>query len=98
MTGNAHFRLGHVCFGLIFAIALALPAVASARDTGECAKLPASALRPRPCNPQAECLRLIPKDVPDKERAARQRDCQNQPKSGTCYGPDAYNPQEECTK
>ncbi|PYM21295.1 MAG: hypothetical protein DMD81_00120 [Candidatus Rokuibacteriota bacterium] len=85
-------------FGLIFAVLLLAPTAASARNGNECSKLPASALRPRPCNPQAECLRLISKNVPEKERAARQRDCQNQPTSGTCYGPEAYNPQEECKK
>ena len=93
MTTRENLRLG-----LIFAMALLVPPVASARDGGDCATLPASALRPRPCDPQAECLRLIPKDVSGKELAARQRDCQNQPTSGTCYGPDAYNPQEECRR
>ena len=84
--------------GLVFAIALLVPVGAGAKDKGDCAALPASALRPRACNPQAECLRLIPTTVSDKERGARQRDCQNQPTSGTCYGPEAYNPQEECRK
>jgi hypothetical protein len=93
MTTRKSLRLG-----LVLAIALLVPVAAGARDKEDCAKLPASALQPRTCNPQAECLRLIPTSVSDKERAARQRDCQNQPTSGTCYGPEAYNPQEDCRK
>jgi hypothetical protein len=28
--------------------------------------------------------------------AAARGDCQRLPTSGTCYGPDTYNPQAEC--
>jgi hypothetical protein len=75
-----------------------VPVIASAKDRADCETLPGSALRPRPCNPQAECLKMIPANAPEKERAAREKDCKNQPTSGTCYGPEAYNPQEECRK
>ena len=27
---------------------------------------------------------------------AARKDCQRLPTSGTCYGPDSYNPQAEC--
>ncbi len=71
-----------------------VPPPASAADA--CSSLPTSALRPRACNPRAECLRDIPKDLGGERRDARRKECEHQPTSGTCYGPATYNPQAEC--
>jgi hypothetical protein len=82
----------------LLALAALLPAVplhpVAAADS--CDALPRSALRPRECNPRQECLRAIPADLKGPAREARERECSRQPASGTCYGPQTYNPQAEC--
>jgi hypothetical protein len=70
--------------------------VAVAAAQPECARLPAAAKRPRPCNPQTECLRQIPKESSGAEREAAARECRRQPTSGICYGPETYDPRAEC--
>jgi hypothetical protein len=74
-----------------------LPAHAGAAS-GSCERLPDSARRPRPCNPQEECRRLL---VTEREarglilQTARD-ECARLPSVGTCYGPQVYDPREEC--
>lgn len=73
---------------------LAMPTARAAAQ--DCASLPQSAQRPRACNPQAECLTLIRKDLKGPAVEAARADCARLPTSGTCYGPDRYDPQAEC--
>lgn len=73
---------------------LGLATVASART--ECDRLPTSALRARPCNPQEDCLKAIPKDAKGGQLEARRKECNRLPTSGVCHGPESYNPQAEC--
>ncbi len=62
----------------------------------DCDTLPTAAQRPRACNPRAECLQRISKDLSGAAREGAARECNRQPTSGICYGPDTYNPQAEC--
>jgi hypothetical protein len=76
------------------AIALAaLPAAAQPRD---CGSLPSSAQKARTCNPQQECVAQVEGKLKGPALESARRDCQRLPTSGTCYGPDTYNPQAEC--
>jgi hypothetical protein len=76
------------------AIALAvLPAAAQPRD---CGNLPSSAQKARTCNPQQECVAQVEGKLKGPALESARRDCQRLPTSGTCYGPDTYNPQAEC--
>ena len=88
-------RSGASKLGLTLAVwFVAAPlAVGAAAD---CSSLPTSALKPRPCNPREQCLRLISKGLEGQALEATKRDCQRQPASGICHGPDTYNPQAEC--
>ena len=81
---------------LALAIVLLLAPAAEAADPVDCSRLPSSARRPRPCNPQQECLSLIRGDVKGPSLEAARANCARLPTSGTCYGPNAYNPQAEC--
>jgi hypothetical protein len=85
---------GAVAAGLLGALVLAAPG--GVRAQADCGGLPKSAQKPRTCNPQEECLKLIPAGLDGKARAAATRECQRQPTSGVCYGPDVYNPQADC--
>jgi hypothetical protein len=79
---------------LAAALAVALPVPAAhARD---CDALPTSAQRPRPCNPQQECLVKVQKTLAGSTLVSAQEGCRRMPTSGTCYGPETYNPQAEC--
>lgn len=85
--------------GAMIALSLALglaPGAGAADAATDCSALPKSARRPRPCNPQEECLKLLRGDVKGPARAAARTDCARLPTSGTCYGPDTYDPQAEC--
>ena len=76
------------------AIALtALPAAAQPRD---CGSLPSSAQKARTCNPQQECVARLEGKLKGPALESARRDCQRLPTSGTCYGPDTFNPQAEC--
>ena len=75
-------------------LVLGAPAIGAARD--ECERLPRTALKTRSCNPQAECLRAIPRTLSAGARAAREKECSRQPATGVCYGPDRYDPQAAC--
>jgi hypothetical protein len=70
-----------------------LPGLAWGQD---CSKLPTSAQRARPCNPQQECLAQVERRLTGPALESGRRDCQRLPTSGTCYGPETYNPQAEC--
>ena len=79
---------------LIAALTLvAVPAVAQPQD---CGSLPRSAQRARTCNPQQECLAKVQGKLRGHALESAQRDCQRLPTSGTCYGPETYDPQAEC--
>ena len=79
---------------LLAAIALtALPAPAQPAD---CGALPTSAQRAHTCNPQQQCLAQVEGQLKGPALASARRDCQRLPTSGTCYGPETYNPQAEC--
>ena len=83
-----------VLLALIAAIALtAVPAAAQPRD---CGSLPASAQKARTCNPQQECLAQVEGKLKGPALDSARKDCQRLPTSGTCYGPETYNPQAEC--
>jgi hypothetical protein len=73
--------------------AVAAPALAQSRD---CSSLPSTAQRARTCNPQQECLAKVQGRLSGPALATAQRDCQRLPTSGTCYGPETYDPQAEC--
>jgi hypothetical protein len=84
-------------FRLTVVTALVLAtAVMAAAQPRDCSSLPTSAQRPRPCNPQEECLRLLGRNLQPKDSEDARRACSRHPTSGTCYGPDRYNPQAEC--
>jgi hypothetical protein len=80
---------------LLFA-SLAFTAVPALAQPSDCSALPNSAQRARTCNPQEECLAKVAKKLKGPGLAAAKRDCQRLPTSGTCYGPDTFNPQAEC--
>lgn len=80
----------------VLAIAFVVTTPALARASNHCDALPRSALKTRPCNPQAECLAKVPRDAKGPAREARQRECSRLPTSGVCHGPDRYDPQAEC--
>jgi hypothetical protein len=85
---------------LTLALATALwiaPAVAPAQ-VRDCDALPTSAQRPRPCNPQQECLAKVQKTLAGTSLTSAREGCRRMPTSGTCYGPETYNPQEECRR
>ena len=79
---------------LVALLVIGSPAVGAARD--QCERLPRTALKTRACNPKAECLSAIPKNLPPDVRAAREKECSRQPAAGVCYGPDRYDPQADC--
>lgn len=79
---------------VLIAWLVAAPGVADAAT--DCSSLPKSALKPYPCNPQEQCLRLIPKGLEGRALEAARRDCHRQPAQGICHGPETYNPQAAC--
>ena len=90
MRRSGALRLGLTLTAWFVAAPLAVSADA------DCSSLATSALKPRSCNPQEQCLRLIPKGLEGRTLEAAKQDCQRQPVSGICHGPDSYNPQAEC--
>jgi hypothetical protein len=79
---------------LLASIALtALPAVAQPSD---CGALPSSAQKARTCNPRQQCLAQVEGKLKDAALDSARKDCQRLPTSGTCYGPDTFNPQADC--
>jgi hypothetical protein len=83
-----------VLFLVLAAAALtALPALAQPTD---CGSLPTSAQRARTCNPQQQCLAQVEGKLKGAALESARKDCQHLPTSGTCYGPDTFNPQAEC--
>lgn len=84
-----------ITWGCVVA-SMILGAVTIASADNHCDSLPTSALRTRPCNPQEECLKAIPKDAKDPQLEARKKECSRLPTSGVCHGPETYNPQAEC--
>jgi len=79
----------------LLATLLMAPA-ARAADPQDCTRLPSATHRPRPCNPREECLALLRADLRGAALDAARNDCARLPTSGTCYGPDTYDPQAEC--
>jgi hypothetical protein len=76
--------------------ALVLTPVTTAAQSQDCSRLPTSAQRARTCNPQQECLAQVERTLKGPALESGRRDCQRLPISGTCYGPQTYNPQAEC--
>ena len=76
---------------------LATPTAATAQQAQDCRDLPTEAQRPRVCNPRTECLSQV--TLRFHGQAGLQdtkQNCQRLPTSGTCFGPETYNPQAEC--
>ena len=73
-----------------------LAAAPVAAQPADCAALPTSAQKARTCNPQEQCLAQVEGKLKGPALDSARRDCQRLPSSGTCYGPDTYNPQAEC--
>jgi hypothetical protein len=71
----------------------ALPALA---QPGDCGALPRSAQKARTCNPREQCLAQVEGKLKGAALDSARKDCQRLPTSGTCYGPDTFNPQAEC--
>ena len=76
--------------------ALALAALPAAAQPKDCGALPSSAQKARTCNPQQECLAQMESKMKGFALDSARKDCQRLPTTGTCYGPDTYNPQAEC--
>ena len=76
--------------------ALVLSPATSLAQAQDCARLPTSAQRARTCNPQQHCLAQVERTLKGPALESGRRDCQRLPTSGTCYGPEVYNPQAEC--
>jgi hypothetical protein len=74
-------------------LTLASPTAAQPQD---CASLPTSAQRTRTCNPQHECMAQVERTLRGTALESGRRDCQRLPTSGTCFGPETYNPQADC--
>jgi hypothetical protein len=83
---------------LALAAALSLAPAVTLAQARDCDTLPTSAQRPRPCNPQQECLVKVQKTFAGSTLTSAQEGCRRMPTSGTCYGPETYNPQAECRK
>jgi hypothetical protein len=83
---------------LALAAALSIAPAAAHAQRRDCDALPTSAQRPRPCNPQQECLAKVQSTLAGAALASAQEGCRRMPTSGTCYGPETYNPQAECRK
>ena len=74
----------------------ALSAVPALAQPTDCGALPSSAQRARTCNPQQQCLAQVEGKLKGPALEAARKDCQRLPTSGTCYGPETFNPQAEC--
>jgi hypothetical protein len=81
---------------LLALAATALAALPAAAQPKDCGSLPTSAQKARTCNPQQECLAQMETKMKGFALDSARKDCQRLPTSGTCYGPDTFNPQAEC--
>ena len=82
---------------LVLAISVvALAALPAAAQPKDCGSLPSSAQKARTCNPQQECVAQVEGKLKGPALESARKDCQRLPSSGTCYGPDTYNPQADC--
>ena len=81
---------------LALLVALALTSGPAAAQPRDCGSLPTSAQKSRTCNPQQECVAQVESKLKGPALDAARKDCQRLPSSGTCYGPETYNPQAEC--
>jgi len=75
---------------------LTLVALPAAAQPGDCGALPSSAQKARTCNPQQQCLAQVQGKLRGGALDAARKDCQHLPTSGTCYGPETFNPQADC--
>lgn len=83
--------------GLAALLLAVIPVVATAQQVQDCTALPTETQRPRVCNPRAECTSQVTLRFQGQSSAQdTQKNCQRMPTSGTCYGPETYNPQAEC--
>jgi len=76
--------------------ALALAAPPAPAQPVDCGTLPTSAQKAHACNPQQQCLAQMEGKLQGPALDSARKDCQRLPTSGTCYGPDTFNPQAEC--
>ena len=76
--------------------ALALTALPALAQSSDCGALPSSAQKAHTCNPQQQCLAQVEGKLKGPALDSARKDCQRLPTSGTCYGPDTFNPQAEC--
>jgi hypothetical protein len=81
---------------VLLLLALVLAAGSVAAQSQDCSRLPTAAQRARTCNPQQQCLAQVERSLKGPALESGRRDCQRLPTSGTCYGPETYNPQAEC--
>jgi len=81
---------------LLALAAIALAALPAAAQPKDCGSLPTSAQKARTCNPQQECLAKMESKMKGFALDSARKECQRLPTSGTCYGPETYNPQAEC--
>jgi hypothetical protein len=81
---------------LITFAAIALAALPAAAQPKDCGSLPSSAQKARTCNPQQECVAQVEGKLKGAALDSARKDCQRLPTSGTCYGPDTFNPQADC--
>jgi hypothetical protein len=75
---------------------LAVTALPALGQPSDCGALPTSAQKARTCNPQQQCLAQVEGKLTGPALESARKDCQRLPTSGTCYGPDTFNPQAEC--
>lgn len=83
-------------FAALLLSALPVDVRSVAAQGQDCASLPTTAQKARSCSPRAECLAQVERSLKAPALDATRRDCQRLPTSGTCYGPETYNPQAEC--
>jgi hypothetical protein len=80
---------------LLLCALLMIPARAPAQSQ-DCSRLPTSAQRAHTCNPRQECLAQVERTLKGPALQSGRLDCQRLPTTGTCYGPESYNPRAEC--
>ena len=81
---------------LLVLAALALSALPALAQPSDCGALPSAAQKAHTCNPQQQCLAQVEGKLKGPALDSARKDCQRLPTSGTCYGPDTFNPQAEC--
>jgi len=89
-------RVVWTVFAALLLSALPVDVRSVAAQARDCTSLPTTAQKARSCSPQAECLAQVEKTLKGQALEASRRDCHRLPTSGTCYGPETYNPQAEC--